>query len=247
MAELKWLEYDIFKRYNEIVNATFSRKGGVSEGKFATLNLSDRVGDNPVHVKRNRELVKEQCRVKVIVFGNQVHGFNIVEITSDNKDIIHEADGFITKEPNLALAILHADCQAAIFYDPVHEVIAAAHAGWQGMAHNIYATMVHRLKQDFKTNPKQLLIAISPSLGPENSEFRNYKKEFPIDFQRFLVKPNYFNLWEVGKYQLLKAGIEEKNVEIAHICNYMNKDEYFSHRRDKETGRNATLIARISS
>jgi len=244
MHELSWLEYDVFKSYNEIFNATFSRNGGFSEGKFASLNLSDSVGDNPQHVKKNRELVKEMVNVSCIVFGKQVHGINIVEITKDNKEILHEADGFFTKEKDVALAILHADCQAVILYDPVNEIIAAVHAGWQGLANNIYFAMITALRQKCGTNPKNLLVAISPSLGPQNSEFKNYRKEFPYEFQKFIIKPNYFDLWEVAKDQLLKAGIREENLEIARICNYLNKD-YFSHRRDKECGRNGTLIAML--
>lgn len=242
MEELDWLEFDVFSGYPNLFQAVFMRRGGISQGKFSSLNLSDEVGDNLNHVVKNREIVHKVCGTELI-FMKQRHGVEVVEITSKNKLSGHVCDGLYTKEKKLALVVTHADCQAAIFYDPQKEIIGALHVGWRGLVKGAYASFLQTLKEREQCDPQDLLVAISPSLGPTHAEFLNYKEEFPPEFEDFMVKKNYFDLKEIARFQLTKAGVLEKNIEISPLCTYENSKDFFSHRRDKETGRNGTLIA----
>jgi polyphenol oxidase len=241
--KLQWLEFDILEEYSHLVGGVFLRHGGTSQGAFATLNLSDAVGDHPDCVKVNRSLMQKEVGVEHIVFAKQRHENKIVLVTSNNMSKLPEADGLVTKEKNLALAITHADCQGAIFYDPENEIIGVAHAGWKGLVLDIYGAMVDFLTRS-GSKAENLKVCISPSLGPDHAEFKNYKTEFPKSFWSFESdKPHYFNLWEIARAKLRDAGVRDENMEISEICTYCNPKDYFSYRREKITGRNATIIA----
>jgi YfiH family protein len=196
-------------------------------------------------VKINREQVKKTLGVDRLVFPHQTHGMNVQRVTAKNLDKTLHADALFTTEKNIGLAVTHADCQAAIFYDPVHEAVGVVHAGWRGMAQNIYARTVEAMQRDLGTQPQNLIVCIAPSLGPDHSEFKNYRQELPQDFWPYQVpgKLLHFDLWAIGQKQLLAAGLLERNVELTKVCTYCHPNEYFSYRRDKETGRHATVVA----
>ena len=245
-GKLEWLEFDLLESYPHVVNRVFLRTGGTSEGPFSSLNLGEGTSDHPDRVKVNREQVRKSMGVDKLIFPHQTHGMNVQRVTSKNIDKVAHADALFTTEKNIGLAVTHADCQAVIFYDPVHEAVAVAHAGWRGMAQNIYARVIEAMQRDLGAQPQNLIACISPSLGPDHSEFKNYRQELPQDFWPYQVnggKPHHFDLWAIGQKQLLAAGLLERNIEISGVCTYCNPKEYFSHRRDKETGRHATIVA----
>jgi YfiH family protein len=242
-AKIEWLEFDLLEPFPHVTHGVFLRHGGTSKGQCATLNVGEGTSDNPESVKANRELLRKAVQVPRIIFPHQTHGTNVQRITPKNLDKLPQADALFTTEKNIALGVAHADCQAAIFYDPVHEAIAVVHAGWRGNVNNIYARTLEAMQRDIGTQPQNLLVCISPSLGPDHAEFKNYKQEFPQDFWTFQVKPHHFDLWAVSRKQLSSLGILDKNIEVAEICTYCNQDEYFSHRRDKDTGRHGTVVA----
>ncbi len=240
---IEWLEFELLSQFPEIIHAVFLRKGGVSAGPFTSLNLGDGTGDAPEHVNANQEAVRAILKVPSLISAHQVHGKTIERIAEQLPEEPLSCDGLITSHPGIALMVKHADCQAALFYDPVHLAIGAVHAGWRGNVLNIYRETVEQMKRQFKTHPKDLRVCISPSLGPEHAEFQNYKQEFPESFWQFEGKQDYFDLWKVARMQLEECGVLPEHIEIAEICTYRNAEDLYSYRRDKVTGRNGTLIA----
>lgn len=241
--KLEWLEFDLFKDYPHVLHGVFQRHGGVSKKPYATLNIGDSVGDHPDSVKLNRDLIRKNFDLKHLVFPKQEHGTTITRITKENCLSQHHGDALFTSEPGIGLGVSHADCQGALFFDPIHQIVAVAHVGWRGNVQNLYAALVDRLKREVGTKPEDLLVAISPSLGPDHAEFNDYKKEFPQSFWPYQIKPHYFDLWEISKMQLTECGIREKHIEMAKICTVCSVEDYFSHRKEQKTGRNATVIA----
>ena len=239
--KLEWIEFDQLESYPHIVHGVFLRHGGMSAGPFASLNVSTEVGDHSDSVKFNRLEICKALDIKQIVFPCQKHGVDVVRITGDNWTKNHSADALITTEKNIALAVTHADCQAAIFYDPAHEAIALVHAGWRGSVQNIYAKLVDQMKKQLGTNPQDLLVCISPSLGPCHAEFKNYRQELPQEFWSFQTKPHYFDFWKLSRMQITLAGVPEKNIEISEVCTYCNSKDCYSHRREAKDGRHATV------
>ncbi len=240
--KIEWLEFNLLENFPHVAHGVFLRYGGESQGNFGTLNLSESVGDHPDTVKLNREAVRKALGLPKIVFAHQTHGSNVHRITAKNGEKTPPADALFTTEKNIGLAVTHADCQAAIFYDPVHEAIAIAHAGWKGSSQNIYARVVNAMHQEIGTQAHNLIVCISPSLGPDHAEYKNYKQELPHELWAFQKKPNHFDFWEISKSQLAACGIPEKNIEISSLCTQCNHKDYFSYRAQKETGRNATVV-----
>jgi YfiH family protein len=225
-----------------VAHGVFSRHGGTSRGSFAALNVSDSVGDHPDSVKVNRENIRKALGIPKIIYANEVHGSNVHRVTAKNMGKVPPADALYTTEKNVGLAATHADCQIAFFYDPVHEAVAIAHAGWKGTAQNLFARVVETLHREIGTQAHNLIVCISPSLGPDHAEFKNYKQEIPQDYWNFQVKPTYFDFWAISRKQLTGAGVPDKNIEMSEICTFCAKEDYFSYRREKETGRHASVI-----
>lgn len=234
-ALLMFTTFSIFKGC-PLTHASFLRHGGVSKNSFSSLNFGATQGDDPKDVAENRRVACATLNVPKLASLYQVHSDTIVE-ASDQKP---KADALITNRPNIGLLILHADCQAAILYDPIHHALANVHCGWRGNVANIYRKTVERMHAQYGTNPADLLVAISPSLGPQAAEFKHYRDEFPDSLWQF-QKENYFDLWALSRHQLEEAGVLSHHIEIAGVCTYSNPDDYFSYRRVKKSGRHGTI------
>ena len=224
---LEWLEFELLQNFPE-----------VRHGVFLHLDFGER-GD-----------IKDQERA-FDLFGvsgvklKQVHQDRLIKInTSPSKLQLHEGfDGMLTQEKEIGLLIRHADCQAAIFYDPMQKALANVHSGWRGSVQNIYQKTIQKMEKYFGTHPADLHVCIGPSLGPDSAEFKNYKEELPKHFWGFQVRPSYFDFWAISENQLLEAGIPKAQIEIARICTLKNPFECYSYRRQKNTPLHGTLAA----
>ncbi len=217
---IEWLEYEQLQEFPEVVHGIF----------FRDLNCRE---------NESLEAIRDMFGLEKVIWGKHVHGNAVMEAAQ----LGVECDGIVTAERNIGLLAAHADCQVAIFFDPIRKVIANVHSGWRGSVKNIYANAVDYLKREHRSNPADLLVGIGPSLGPDKAEFINHPVELPPEFLPFQVRENYFDFWEISKMQLRDVGILDQHVEIAGICTYMGENEFFSHRRDKKTGRNGTVVA----
>ena len=126
-------------------------------------------------------------------------------------------------------------------YDKKQKAIAIAHSGWRGSTLNIYKKTIETMKKRYHSKPEDILVCISPSLGPDSAEFQNYKTELPESFWQFQIQPYYFDFWKISRWQLEEAGILPHHIEIAGMDTLSNPTDFFSHRRDKPSGRNATI------
>ena len=175
---------------------------------------------------------------------NQVHKKDIIVLSKESfpdPDIIPEADAIITNVPKIAIMVKQADCQGIILFDPVKTAAAVIHCGWKGNRCNIPGAVVRRMKLEFGCSGSDIIAAIGPSLGPCCGEFTTYKDIFPEDFERFMVRKNYFDLWKLSRWQLMKEGLKNENIETAGICTRCNSNMFFSYRAEGVTGRFATV------
>jgi hypothetical protein len=224
-----------------------NRTGGSSSPPYASLNLSYGVGDQPDKVAANRQQVKQALGVPVLVSAGQVHGDRVYCVRETDRDTeVHGYDALMTDRPAIGLLIQQADCQAVLLHDPVRKAVAAIHCGWRGNACNIIATVVARMRREYRSDPASLRALISPSLGPCCAEFKNFRSEFPPELHTFQERPNYFDLWRLSAAQLTNAGLMTEHIEIMGICTSCNP-AYFSYRRSRRkglptTGRNGSAI-----
>ncbi len=224
----------------------FNRWGGVSKRPFHELNVSGLTEDDKANVKKNINIIKMEIGVQHMVWTRQVHGTDFIHIDhaisalAVNSTTV--ADGLFTTASDVGLMIKTADCQPVVMFDPVKRVIANIHCGWRGSVKGILPRAVLELGSVYGSCPEDIWAGIGPSLGPCCAEFKGWRKILPEWMADFQCKTDYFDFWQISKRQLVDSGIPEKQIYCAGICTVCNKD-YFSYRREKDTGRFATVVA----
>jgi len=228
---VEWLEFKLLRDFSQIRHAVFLRGDD--------FNLGEKGNEEDQHLALDMMGIEKGVKLK------QCHQANILEVKEVKPGwTLHEDyDAMITREKGVALMIRHADCQAAIFFDPESEIIANVHCGWRGSVKNIYRETIQKMRILYGTNPQELRVCISPSLGPQKAEFKHYKQELPPHFWEFRVSPMYFDFWAISRQQLREEGVLQKNIEVAGICSYSNPTDCFSYRRDRPTGHHGTVVA----
>lgn len=237
-----------FSDLPKVSGATFSRHGGASNAPYHSRNIGLHVGDDEARVLRNRALLKEELGLSRLVSARQVHGDSILHVDwlpdADEEHAGHDA--LMTNIPGIGLMIQQADCQAVMLYDSEHGAVANIHSGWRGSVQNIIAKTVAAMTAAYGTRPASLFAAISPSLGPCCGEFVNYQQELPSAFHGYQTQPNHFDFWAISRDQLRDTGVRIEQIEIAGRCTVCDGN-YFSYRRDKVTGRFASVIGMASA
>ena len=121
-----------------------TRAGGVSDPPYDSLNLGDHVGDDPARVRENRRRVADAAGVAedALIVVNQVHGREVVEVRRARDAASASADALVTSSPDVALAILVADCVPVLLVDANHGRLAVAHAGWRGLVAGVLESVL---------------------------------------------------------------------------------------------------------
>ncbi|MGO4110133.1 peptidoglycan editing factor PgeF [Paenibacillus sp. YAF4_2] len=255
---------------NEYLTAGFtSRNGGVSEEPWASLNVGLHVGDQDADVVRNRQLIAEAINwpFEAWTCGEQVHGSNVFAVTEAERGMgrlsrssaIADTDALITNVPGVLLASFYADCVPLYFYDPVHQAVALAHAGWKGTVQQIAVRTIEAMEKQYGTKLEQLRCAIGPSIDDCCYEVDG----FVIDKLQSLVQElanaansapesmltlvengkAMVNLKQINRHIMLKAGILPIHIELSEWCTGCSTDQFFSHRKEGgKTGRMASWI-----
>ncbi len=252
-GERRYLQSSLWKKQDGIVHGFTGKTGGVSVGKVAGLNLGFRVEDNPEAVMENYRLVAEDLGIPVenVVLSRQTHTDNIRLVTKEDmgKGLVKESDifdtdGLMTEERGIPLVVFTADCVPILLYDPKHPAVAAIHAGWRGTVQNIGGKAVRKMQEQFGSDPKDLLVAIGPSIGPCHFAFgKEAPEQFPEEFCKTHEEGYLVDLWALNKKLLMDQGVLEKNIDIAEICTVCYADKFYSYRTHREhTGRQAAII-----
>jgi polyphenol oxidase len=243
---IKFYRFPRLAAFPGVIHGVFTRQGGVSTGPYRSLNVSPAVGDLDSRVEENRRRVQQTLELAELISATQVHGLQGAVIGQSSPappGEIPEADILITAKPGLGLVIKQADCQAVMFYDPEHRVVAQTHCGWRGQVMGVLGKTVELLVRHFGSRPEALHAAIGPGLGPCCAQFQNYRREFPPELWTYQVSPGYFDLWQLSFDQLTAAGLKPENLEVAGLCTRCREEDFFSYRRDRITGRQAAVIA----
>jgi hypothetical protein len=255
-SELPLIQYSSFR-----LNFVFTtRKGGVSEGKFESLNLSFKVGDVSKRVRENREKLGRflNLNYRLFTFPEQVHGSKIAQVGLEDagKGALSEegkvpgVDGLFTKELDLPLCVLVADCLPVIITDADENFVAVVHAGWRGLKSGIIFNAINFAEKNFKARPQSLRAWIGPSIGvccyEVGGEVAESFSNYPLALKRVEGR-HFLDLKFLGRWQLLEGGLRESEVWVAPNCTFCEKDFFYSYRREKgKTGRQAA-IAWLSS
>ncbi|MEA4857354.1 MAG: polyphenol oxidase family protein [Solidesulfovibrio sp.] len=175
----------------------------------------------------------------------QVHGVHMVfepEFDTLDRPSIEAGDGLAESRPGRALAVKTADCQPVLLAHESQEFIAALHVGWRGNVADFCARGVRSLCVRYGLDPRELFAVRGPSLGPGESEFTNFEAEFGEAFRPYFDhRTRRVDLWRLTRDQLVAAGLSRDRIFGLDLCT-RSLPLFFSYRRDKTAGRQASLI-----
>nr|WP_298165549.1 peptidoglycan editing factor PgeF [uncultured Pseudomonas sp.] len=217
-----------------------TRAGGVSVAPFDSLNLGTHVGDDPAAVKKNRQRLISQLGCKP-AWLQQVHGIDVVEAAPET---LAEADANWTATPGIACTAMTADCLPALFCDRNGGRVAAAHAGWRGLAAGVLEATLDTLA----IAPEDTLVWLGPAIGPQAFEvgaevreaFLTQHAQAEQAFSASLNPGRYMaDIYELARIRLAARGVAA--VYGGGFCTY-GDSRFYSYRRAARTGRFASLI-----
>ena len=235
-----------------------TRRGGVSLPPYDSLNLGDHVGDDVVAVAQNRSVFAQSLHARP-VFLHQVHGRAVVHLEPQTPDGTH-ADGCVCSQAAVACTIMVADCLPVLFTDTAGSAVAAAHAGWRGLAGSggvgVLETVVRAFWDALPTPgagaASKTIAWLGPCIGPQAFEVGDeVKRAFEAQHAQAasMFKPLSPGKWladlqGLARLRLAALGVSQVhgNDGSARWCSVSNPSLFFSHRRDRVGGRFAAAV-----
>ena len=244
-----YLEYPMLKDTGIVRHGFSTRLGGVSEGYYASMNLSFDRGDKKEAVAENFRRIGEALGVRCedMVLSRQTHTTNVRIVTDADrgKGITRErdytdVDGLVTNVPGICLVTSYADCVPLFFVDPVKKVIGLSHSGWRGTVGEIGRKTVELMHERFGSDPADILAAVGPSVCMDCYEvsgdvIEKFKEAFSENWwdQLFYEKPDgkyQLDLWKANELIFQESGILPEHIAVTNICTHCNSDILYSHR-----------------
>ena len=212
---------------------------------FSSNNVFAKFGNNQLEYN---ELLKSTSKIKqdFFAFSEQVHGNNVIIVKQSDIDlnsgfkIFKNVDGLVIKEKNVFLVIKTADCIPILFFEPITGIIGVAHAGREGTRLNIVKSAIQKIVE-LGAKIDSILVEMGPAISQKHYEVTqkifqqflletdNHQKEWKLDLKKVIFS------------QLIKEGIQEKNIIDHKICTFEDEN-YFSYRRDKTSRRQISFI-----
>ncbi len=234
-----------------VINGFSTRLGGVSKGKYATMNFAYNKGDDPADVLENYNRMAKALDVDRdrMVASKQTHTTNVRLVTEEDmgKGVVRErdytdVDGLITNVSGVTLVTFFADCVPLYFVDPGNKAIGLSHSGWRGTVNRMGQCTINAMKKAFGTDPKDLIVCIGPSIcqdcfevGKEVAEafMESFKTEWHNEIIALGKRPNKYqlNLWRANEIVFMEAGVKPVNIHTTNICTMCNHEYLFSHRK----------------
>ncbi|MBP2194693.1 purine nucleoside phosphorylase YfiH [Pantoea cypripedii] len=219
-----------------------TRHGGFSLAPWNALNLGSHVGDNQEHVLLNRQRLAALAQLPAMPqWLNQVHGQEVVRLPASAA--LPEADAAITRETGVVCAVMTADCLPVLFCASDGSEVAAAHAGWRGLCQGV----LEQTLAQFHCPVHEIHAWLGPAIGPQafevgaevRSAFMAHDERADQAFRP--VGEKYFaDIWLLARQRLQAAGV--RSISGEQRCTWHESADFFSFRRDRITGRMATLI-----
>lgn len=237
-------DWQVSRRVRAIVT---TRRGGISNSPYDSLNLATHVGDAREAVITNRKILREALNLPVEpLWLEQVHGTEVADARCNNEC---SADASYTNEPGHVCAVMTADCLPVFLADLQGNEVAVVHAGWKGLLHGVIEAAI----KTFQAPPEKIKAWLGPAIGPENFEVGGEVRQAFLNeaqtsevvqaaFRPVEKKENKFlaDIYQLAKFRLNRIGV--KSVSGGDFCTVENKEMFYSYRRDGITGRMASLI-----
>ncbi len=241
------IESRLLAQLEGIRHGFFTRRGGVSEGPFASLNVGPSSGDRPERIAANRARIAASLGIppERLLSARQVHGDGC--LTAEEPWPLAErpeGDAILCRRAGLAVGVMTADCAPVLLADPVGRRVAAVHAGWRGLLAGILETVVRRLA-DLGSRPGDLRAAVGPCIGAASYEVGPELRDAflaadPSHAAFFSPRPEgdrlLFDLAGCCRRALLRAGLPAGQVEVLAHDTFAEEERFFSYRRSCRRG-----------
>ena len=219
-----------------------TRQGGVSEGVYHSLNVGAHVGDQAERVAANRAWVQQHVNVP-IAYLNQVHSPDVVQAVSSLSSPA-TADASVDHTGQAACAVMTADCLPVLLCDRAGSVVAAAHAGWRGLAAGILEQTVIAMQ----VPPTEIMAYLGPAIGAEAFEVGQdvwdaFCSHYPAAQSAFtsIGQDKYLaDIYALARLVLQGVGVSQ--ISGGQYCTVLERERFFSYRRDGQTGRMVSVI-----
>ena len=239
-----------------------TRQGGCSEGSYAEFNINCYCGDSVEHIRQNRAALCSLLDITDdrLIMPHQVHETVIATIDesflglspAERQEKLEGVDALMTNLPGVCIGVSTADCIPVLLYDPIHQAVAAIHAGWRGTVKRIVEKTVHQMTLTYGSQPSDLMAQIAPGIHLDSFEVGDevyeafasagftmdlISKRYPSDnnfftFHSSLIPSKWhIDLPECNRLQLLSSGVSAANIAVSPICTYDHHDLFFSARR----------------
>ena len=252
---MDFYRFKCFEKYHGLLHAVTNKSIKFPYG----FSLALHTGENEEEIIKNRNIIASELKSDKnlhFIVANQTHSDHIKIITNKEtkgweslENAIEDCDALITNEKEIVLTILTADCVPVLLYDSEKKVVAAVHAGWKGTKAGIVAKTVLKMKEVYDCKLENIIAAVAPSIGACCYEVGEdvAKHFFDIPKGYAQVEDKYMlNLPYINKYQLLKVGIREENIEMSDVCTACEVDRYFSYRKERGcSGRFMSMIGMV--
>lgn len=219
-----------------------TRQGGISVAPYDTMNLGLHVGDDPVRVNRNRQLLATVMPSEP-VWLEQVHGTAVAN--ADAAACLVKADACIARQRGSVCVVMTADCLPVLLCDEDGTVVGAAHAGWRGLCDGVIEATV----REMGVAPQRLMAWLGPAISQRHFEvgaevrqaFCAHQPQAAEAFIRSGGEGKYrADLYLLAHQRLMALGVER--IHGGNFCTYAQAEQFYSYRRDGVTGRMGTFI-----
>ena len=247
--EVPYLEYPLLTDTKIVHHGFSTRLGGVSQGCYASMNLSFTRGDDEAAVRENYHRIAKSIGVKCenMVLSQQTHTTNVRVVTEKDKGkgIVKpldytDVDGMVTNIHGICLVTFYADCVPLYFVDPVQKAIGLSHSGWRGTVGKIGKETILKMEEQYGSDPKDILAAVGPSICKDCYEVsedvilefqKNFKERYWKDL--FYRKENgkyQLDLWKANEIIFKESGILPEHIAATNVCTHCNSEILYSHR-----------------
>ncbi len=233
-----------------IRSAISCRDGGVSQSVYKSWHMGTHVNDDPLAVETNRKKLIEQLDLqKPPQWLEQVHGNKIVEAQADGR--VRTADACFTQDKGLACVVMTADCLPVLICDKQGTQVAAVHCGWRSLAQAILEKTI----AIFNSSPEDLLVYLGPAISSAHFEvgidlleafFESARSPQHTEQIAAAFSPGkrplhfYADIYALARAELQTLGVTQ--IFGGDYCTFEEQDRFYSYRRDRVTGRMASLI-----
>ncbi len=233
----------------------FTRRGGVSQGPWNSLNLGASIGDDLAAVKENHDRVYRAAEVK----GERatscwlVHSVDtlVVKAGARRNGKLQKADALVTDQPDTPLVMRYADCAPLLYYDSAKQVIGLGHAGWRGTVKGMASRVVRMMRKTYGSRAADIEVVIGPAISRRNyqvgEEVASQAEDYFGDGAGVIWRAPadgspHLDLWRANRLDLERSGVTA--IKVLDICTFENTVDFYSHRAENGvTGRFGVVIS----